>query len=100
MPTHALEARVRRLRDLAVIDLHGEFDGRAEAALEAAYARAEGQAPAAIALNFGGVDYMNSKGIALIVVLLRQATAAGRPLMASPLYPGTRPISSGGPMRG
>jgi anti-anti-sigma factor len=60
-------------RPAAIIDLQGEVDGFAEAALNEAYTAAEAQSPEAILLNFGAVDYINSTGIALIVALLARA---------------------------
>jgi anti-anti-sigma factor len=80
-----LEATIRRQPGLAIIDLRGDIDGDTENVLENAYNQAEKNNPAAILLNFAGVDYINSKGIALIVVLLRRATSAGRQLLACSL---------------
>jgi anti-anti-sigma factor len=85
MPIQPFEARVRRQGDVAIIDLEGDIDGDAEQGLEDAYARAEGGEAEAILLNFAGVDYINSKGIALIVVLLRRAMGSGRRLLACAL---------------
>jgi anti-anti-sigma factor len=82
MTAHQLEARVRQQPSAAIIDLHGEINAFAEAALDAAYAEAEAGAPAVILLNFGDVDYINSTGIALIVGLLARARAAKRRLLA------------------
>ena len=77
-----LEAGVRRTSAGAVVDLRGEIDGFAEEALTAAYAEAEADNPGAILLNFEGVEYINSTGIALIVGLLARARAAKRRLLA------------------
>jgi anti-anti-sigma factor len=75
MPTklRAFNAAVRHESDVAIIDLHGEINGFAEEALNAAYDEAQQQQPAKIMLNFADVDYINSTGIALIVGLLAQA---------------------------
>ncbi|MEJ2208502.1 MAG: STAS domain-containing protein [Anaerolineae bacterium] len=73
---------MRRLRDVSILDLDGDIDGSAEETLLAAYTRAEEQDPPAILLNLGDVDYINSKGIALIVVLLSRARRTGRRLLA------------------
>ena len=67
---------------LAVVDLRGEIDGRAQDALKAAYADAARRDPRRIRLDFAGVGYINSTGIALIVGLLSQARKASRRLMA------------------
>jgi anti-anti-sigma factor len=80
--TYPLEINVRQAPGMAILDLCGDIDGDGEEVLEAAYAQADKLGPAAILLNFAEVCYINSKGIALIVVLLRQAIRAGRRLMA------------------
>jgi anti-sigma B factor antagonist len=81
MPTRQLEAHVRQQAHTAVIDLHGEINAFGSQALNAAYAEAERENPAMVLLNFSGVDYINSTGIALIVGLLAKARAAHRRLI-------------------
>jgi anti-anti-sigma factor len=73
MPATRLETRVRRRATVALIDLTGEIDASADAILAAAYDEATAGGPTSVLLNFGGVDYINSTGIALIVGLLAQA---------------------------
>jgi anti-anti-sigma factor len=85
MPANQFEAQVRQHDGIAIIDLHGEINGDAEEALTAAYTQATARQPGSVLLNFAGVDYINSKGIALIVVLLAQARKAGRRLLTSGL---------------
>src|ERR671914_916621 len=82
MPAKHLEASVRLKPGGAVLDLHGEINGFAQEALNAAYAEAEAKDPGAIILNFAEVDYINSTGIALIVGLLAKARASKRRLLA------------------
>ena len=82
MAVRHLEVGVRREPGGAVLDLKGEINGFAEGALDAAYAEAEKEDPGTIILNFEGVDYINSTGIALIVSLLARARAAKRRLVA------------------
>jgi len=82
MTVKHLEATVRLVPGVAVLDLMGEINGFAEEALNAAYAEAESNDPEAILLNFEGVDYINSTGIALIVGLLARARASKRRLLA------------------
>ena len=82
MPAKHLEATVRQEPGVAVIDLTGEINGFAQDALDAAYSEAESNDPEAILLNFEGVDYINSSGIALIVSLLARARASKRRLLA------------------
>lgn len=82
MAIHQLEANVRQRPGVAIIDLCGDIDGGAEPVLTDAYYEAETQDPGAILLNFARVAYINSKGVALIVVLLRRATESRRRLLA------------------
>lgn len=73
MPTRELQTAVRERDGVAVIDLTGDVNSSAEAALNEAYARAAATGAGAVALNFEHADYINSTGIALIVGLLAQA---------------------------
>jgi anti-sigma B factor antagonist len=82
MPAKLLEANVRQKPGVAVIYLSGEINGFAQEALDTAYAEADSNDPEAILLNFEGVDYINSTGIALIVGLLARARASKRRLLA------------------
>ena len=82
MEVRHLSVEVRLEKGVAVLDLKGEINGFAEEALNAAYAEAEAQDPKTVLLNFGGVDYINSTGIALIVGLLAKARASHRRLLA------------------
>jgi anti-anti-sigma factor len=72
---------VRTANGVAIIDLHGEINANAEAALNRAYAEAMAGQPGRLLLNFGDVDYINSTGIALIVGALAQARKAHVPLV-------------------
>ncbi|HJZ48598.1 MAG TPA: STAS domain-containing protein [Roseiflexaceae bacterium] len=81
MPARPLAARVRYQPGGAVIDLQGEINAFGSTALSDAYAEAERHNPDVVLLNFAGVDYINSTGIALIVGLLAKARAARRRLV-------------------
>jgi anti-anti-sigma factor len=83
MATTELDARVRDEGGAAVIELHGDIDGRADAALDAAYTQVEQSDD--VRLDFSGVSYMNSTGIALIVGLLARARKNGHTLSAAGL---------------
>src|SRR5512143_1561817 len=85
MAANPLEAQVRQQNGLAIIDLHGEINAGAEEALNRAYSQATAGSAGNVLLNFAGVDYINSTGIALIVGLLAQARKAGRRLLTSGL---------------
>ena len=81
MPARPLEARVRQQQGVAVIDLSGEINAFGAEALNVAYAETERNNLEVVLLNFAGVDYINSTGIALIVGLLAKARAAHRRLI-------------------
>lgn len=81
MAIQPIEATVRTHDGAAVIDLKGEIDASGESALNAAYAGAIAGKPGLVMLNFSGVTYMNSTGIALIVGLLAQARKQKRRLV-------------------
>ncbi len=77
MTMHELEVTVRKRGGIAVIDLAGDVNSSAEAALGAAWTQATASSPAAVVLDFERADYINSTGIALIVGLLAQARTNG-----------------------
>lgn len=79
--TNSFRAEVRQRVGLSVIDLYGDIDGFADAALDTAYSEAESHGTPAIMLNFGPVGYINSTGIALIVGLLARARKSHRRLV-------------------
>lgn len=78
----AFEANVRENNGVAVLELHGEVEGAAEEAINAAYERVTAGNPSTVLLNFDNVSYINSTGIALIVGILAEARQAGRNLLA------------------
>ena len=82
MAVRHLNVEVRLEPDVAVLDLMGEINGFAEEALKTAYAEADAKDTKTILLNFEGVDYINSTGIALIVGLLAKARVSKRRLVA------------------
>ena len=79
------EVDVRGEPPVAVMGLEGRIDREAMQSLTAAYEAAVESNPAVILLDFSGVDYINSTGIALIVGLLGRARAEGRGVFASGL---------------
>jgi len=82
MPDNLMEASLRNLPDLIIIDIHGEIDAKSEAVLDQVYLDAEKTKPEAIILNFINVGYINSTGIALIVSMLAKARKTGVKLLA------------------
>lgn len=67
---------------VAIVDLHGKLSAVAGDTLDRAFAQARQWNSSIILLNFEGVSYINSTGIALIIGLLIQAGKAGLRLMA------------------
>jgi len=85
MPDNHLSASVRWANATAIIDLQGDIYAFGEEALNNAYAEANTKNPKTILLNFSGVSYINSTGIALIVGLLAQARKSGQRLFTTGL---------------
>jgi anti-anti-sigma factor len=82
MAAKGLEAHARRRDGLSVIDLSGDIDRSAEAAMDAAYGEATAGVDTPVLLNFTNVDYINSTGIAVIVGLLARARKEHRQIIA------------------
>ena len=78
MTHQSFSAQVRTENQRVVIDLYGEINAQADQALTQAYTEVDDQNPEVIVLNFSGVDYINSTGIALIVGLLAQTRKTHR----------------------
>ena len=75
-----------RYRDgTAVVDLPAQIDSTAEHALNDAYAAAAAHGSTTVLLNFAGVEFLSSTGIALIVGILARARKEGRAISASGL---------------
>jgi anti-anti-sigma factor len=62
--------------------MRGDIDIAADEALAAAYGRAAADQATRVVLDFGGVGYINSTGIALIVRLLAEARRDHREVVA------------------
>lgn len=77
-----LEIKIRVEGDVAIIDLRGEINAFAEAALISAYMEASSTEAKSLALNFSDVEYINSTGIALIVGLLAKARKDNQEVIA------------------
>lgn len=83
MTTPAVHTTVRRVRnDAVVIDLAGDVTAAAEPDLLAAWSEASDGGTRLVALNFTGLDYMNSGGIGLLVTLLVRANRSRQRLVA------------------
>ncbi len=78
----SLEYELGRRGDVVLIRLSGRIDRDAADTLDTAYAAAAASGPPAVELDFSGVDYINSTGIALIVTVLAKARAHKRTMRA------------------
>jgi anti-sigma B factor antagonist len=67
---------------LSIVDIEGEVTAFCEDVLMEAYAEAVAEGASTVLLNFGGLDYMNSGGIGLLVTLLIRAQRQGQRLCA------------------
>src|SRR6202161_503741 len=92
MSAPAITMDVRRVGDaVAVVDIKGEVTAACEPVLMSAYEAAGGGATSRLVLNFGGLEYMNSGGIGMLVTLLVRANRQRQQLAAYGLsghYPG------------
>jgi anti-sigma B factor antagonist len=79
------KATVRHQSGVAIIDLPARIDASAEQALEHAYTEARSGSAKRVVLNFAGVDYLTSTGIALIVAILARSRKDGSQVAASGL---------------
>jgi anti-sigma B factor antagonist len=68
--------------DTTLIRIEGEITSGSEKPLMDAYTQAVDGGARTVVLDFGGLDYMNSGGIGLLVTLLVRAQRQGRKLMA------------------
>jgi anti-sigma B factor antagonist len=79
----SLTLNVRRVNSsTSVIDLQGDVTGASENELMNAYNQASSDGARTIALNFEGLEYMNSGGIGLLVTLLVRATRQRQSILA------------------
>jgi anti-anti-sigma factor len=77
-----LEFKVRHIASTAIIDLQGQLDANASDALDSAYEQANHPGLQTLLLNFGGIEYINSTGIALLLGLIMQTSKEGCRLLA------------------
>jgi anti-anti-sigma factor len=82
MTANEPKVAVRRRGDVAVLDIVGDIDRDADAALQEAYDLAVAEGGSGMLLNFCEVGYINSTGIAVIVSLLARARKERRTISA------------------
>ena len=66
----------------SVVDIVGELSSASENTLMDAYAEASSGGVQAVVINFDGLEYMNSSGIGLLVMLLIRANRHGQKILA------------------
>jgi anti-sigma B factor antagonist len=77
------EVSVRKASGTAsIVEVRGEITAASERPLMDAYAEASGPQTRAVILDFGGLEYMNSGGIGLLVTLLVRANRLKQRLLA------------------
>jgi anti-sigma B factor antagonist len=80
--TSTVTMDVRHVGDsVAVVDIKGDVTAACEPVLMSAY-EAAGAAASRLVLNFGGLEYMNSGGIGMLVTLLVRANRQRQQLAA------------------
>jgi anti-sigma B factor antagonist len=83
MDAPAITMDVRRFGETtAVVDIKGDVTAACEPVLMSAYEAAGGGATPRLVLNFGGLEYMNSGGIGMLVTLLVRANRQRQQLAA------------------
>jgi anti-sigma B factor antagonist len=71
MPKAEVSMDVRKANDsVSIVDIQGELTAFSEGVLMDAYTQASAAGARVIILNFEGLEYMNSRGIGLLVTLL------------------------------
>ena len=83
MPEANVKMTVRPITSAtAIVDIQGDVSAFAEQVLMEAYAQAATPTLRNLILNFGGLEYMNSSGIGLLVTLLIRANRQKQRLLA------------------
>ncbi len=70
------------IADISVIEIHGDLTAGSEDALMAAYTEATEGDTKVVLIDFGGLEYMNSGGIGLLVTVLVRANRLKQRLLA------------------
>ena len=76
-----LHTEVRELPQASVIDLSGDVTSFADARLHASFDTASARGLKYIILNFAGVEYINSAGIATVISILAEARQRAQQLV-------------------
>jgi anti-anti-sigma factor len=71
------ETRTRQLGDAVIIDLMGDVTNRGQQAIQRAYDEALACNPQRVFINFGGTEYINTSGIAILISLVMEGERSG-----------------------
>jgi anti-anti-sigma factor len=82
-----VRATLREVPPLIVIDLQGEVTTFADATITGAYRSACEQGAKNILINFTGVDYINSAGVAIVIGVLTEARRSDQKVSFTGLTP-------------
>jgi anti-sigma B factor antagonist len=82
MTEATIDVRSTERAGTTVLGIEGAITSASEKSLMDAYGRAADAGARTIILDFGGMDYMNSGGIGLLVTLLVRVRRAGQRLLA------------------
>ncbi|MAG34693.1 MAG: hypothetical protein CL878_00365 [Dehalococcoidia bacterium] len=82
-----LQVTSRDAPPLVVFDLQGQLVSFDDAAIADAYRQATDQGATALLLNFAGVDYVTSSGIAALIQILLEARGTEQRLLVTGLTP-------------
>ena len=72
---------------VSIIDIRGDMSASSAEALQDAFSQAVGPSVTVVILNFSGLDYMDARGISLLVRLLIQSRRQQQRLLAYELRP-------------
>ena len=87
-----VQATLRDVPPLTIIDLAGDVTTFADEAINTAYQQACERGAENILMNFTAVDYLNSAGISIIIGVLTEARKADQRLLVTGLTPHYRKI--------
>ncbi len=76
-----LQAALRELPQATIIDLRGDVTSFADARLHTSFDSASARGLKYIILNFAGVEYINSAGIATVISILSEARSRAQQLL-------------------
>lgn len=86
-PADEFETHVRGAPPLVVLELRGQVTTVAQEPLAEAYRRAAALGAENVLLDFAGVDYLNSSGIAAIIGIIGEARRANQHVLLTGLTP-------------